>query len=112
MEDSEKRDFFEAIKNGALWHQDKIVAELRIVLAKNPLHIGSTHSIRWDSSDKFYYIYDNECYLFISNDLIELRCDRDNVFSSHKTIAYPIKNANDVGDAYERFLAMTMEDEE
>ena len=43
---------------------------------------------------------------------IEVRSDRENVFSSHQTIKFPIESANDIGDAYEKFVSMTREDEE
>lgn len=112
MDDKEKRDFFETIKRGALWHSDKITDELRKMLYKQSGHFGISHEIRWDADDKFHYIYDNECYLFVFNDLIELRSDRENVFSSHQTIKFPIESANDIGDAYEKFVSMTREDEE
>jgi hypothetical protein len=50
--------------------------------------------------------------LFIFEGKIEVRCDRENVFSSHQTIEYTIKNISDIEIAYERFKSMTMEADE
>ena len=50
--------------------------------------------------------------MFIFDKMIELRCDRESVFSSHQTIEYPIKSVRDIEIAYERFRSMTMEDDE
>ena len=44
--------------------------------------------------------------------MIEVRCDRENVFSSNVSIEYPINNIDDIKTAYERFKSMIMEAEE
>ncbi|MBT8634017.1 hypothetical protein C2751_00015 [Polynucleobacter paneuropaeus] len=107
-----KEDLFNVIKHGHKWYDSKIKEGLEKAIAKTHSSISGNHSMRWDSDDKYHYIYDNECYLFILDGKIELRCDRDNVFSSHQTIEYKIKNEDDIELAYERFKSMTMEGEE
>ena len=74
--------------------------------------IESEHHFSWDSEDKYHYIYHNECYLFISDKKIEVRCDRDDVFSSHQSFDFEIKTDEDIVSAYEKFKSTTMEDEE
>lgn len=105
-----KEDLFDVIKHGYLWHQEKIKDELDKLIVMNPN--GTHHSCRYDNDDKYFYIYDNECYLFVFNDKIEVRCDRENVFSSNKNLTYNIKEAQDILTAYDAFNSMTMEDEE
>ncbi|MBT8596160.1 hypothetical protein A9236_02945 [Polynucleobacter sp. QLW-P1DATA-2] len=107
-----KEDLFNVIKNGHNWNSKKIEDELKILTTQVPFSISQNHSLRFDRNDKFHYIYDNDCYLFIFDGKIELRCDRDNVFSSYQTIEYPIKSKEDIKLVYDNFVSMTMEDEE
>ena len=107
-----KEDLFNIIKDGNAFIDEKIKESLEKFVDKNHPSVTSNHIMRWDADDKYYYIYDNECYLFISDGIIELRCDRDNVFSSNQTIEYKIKNEGDIELAYQKFKSMTMEDEE
>jgi hypothetical protein len=107
-----KEDLFNIIKHGNSWLNGRIKEELKKIIAEKHSALYLSHSFRWDSDDEYYYIYDNECYLFIFEGKIELRCDRENVFSSHQTIEYTIKNISDIEIAYERFKSMTMEADE
>lgn len=100
-----KQDFFTAIKNSHLWQSSKIKNKLNNIMEGN-------HSTSFDTDDKFHYVYDNECFLFIFDEKIELRCDRENVFSSHQTITFDIKSEDDIDAAYTKFKSMTMEAEE
>ena len=107
-----KEDLFNIIKDGHAFIDEKIKESLEKFIDKTHPSVSGNHSMRWDSDDKYHYIYDNECYLFILNGKIELRCDRDNVFSSHQTIEYKIKSEDDIEFAYEKFKSMTMEGED
>lgn len=109
---SNGNDLFDAIKRGHLWGGEQIAQEIKKYIEANHTSSIISHSMRWDSDDKYHYIYDNECYLFIFEKMIELRCDRDGVFSSHQTIEFPIKSVRDIEIAYERFRSMTMENED
>jgi len=106
-----KEDLFDVIRHGTIWYGDKIKEGLEKVVAKNTYPFIYSE-IRRDSDDKYYYLYDNECYLLIWDQEIEVRCDRSNVFSSGKNIKYPIKTIEDIELAYDLFASMTMEDEE
>jgi hypothetical protein len=105
-----KEDLFNVIKYGHAWHSEKIKEELDKLIVMNPN--GLHHSIRYDSEDKYYFIYENDCYLFAFDGKIEVRCDRENVFSSDKTFTYEIKEAKDIFNAYEHFISVTMEGED
>ena len=105
-----KEDLFNVIKYGHAWHLEKIKEELEKLITMNPN--GLHHSIRYDNEDKYYFVYDNECYLFAFDGRIEVRCDRDNVFSTDKTFTYQIKEPKDILSVYEHFNSLTMEDEE
>lgn len=109
---SKDNDLFDAMKRGHLWPADKIKNDLVRIISEHHNSLSTHNDIRWDFDDKFYYIYDNECNLFIFDKMIELRCDRDDVFSSHQTIEFPIKSVRDIEIAYERFRSMTMENED
>jgi hypothetical protein len=105
-----EEDFMNVLKYGRQWHSKKIKEELQksILLNLNSLN----HDFRYDSDDKIYYIYDNECYLFIFDDRIDIRSDRVNVFSYDKTFTYQINEEKDVLSAYDHFKSLTMEGED
>ena len=105
-----KEDLFNVIKHGHAWYLEKIKDELNKLVLMNPC--GQHHSLRYDSEDKYYFIYENECYLFAFDGRIEVRCDRENVFSEGKEYTYQIKKVEDILLAYESFNSMTMEDDE
>ena len=105
-----KEDLFNVIKHGHAWYAQKIKEELDKLLIMNSNRFN--HDFSYDSQDKYHFIYDNECYLFVFDGRIELRSDRDNVFSTDKTFEYKIKDSNDILKAYEHFNSLTMEDEE
>lgn len=112
MKDEDKKDFMDAIKHGHLWHINKIKKHLDEMFTNPASPYHHAHEVRRDHNDDLYFICDNNCYLFIDDDLIELRSDRENVPSSHQTIKYPIKSANDIVAAYKHFNDLTREDEE
>lgn len=105
-----QEDFVKVLKNGSLWKQKNIRDHLEKYI-NGEANYWTSHAFQWDSMDKLYYIYDNECYLFIEDDKITVRCDRDNVSSSDMTYKYPIKKTKDIEQAYDLFKSMTMEDE-
>lgn len=105
-----KEDLLYVIKHGHDWRAAKIKSELENLVAVNSS--AASHEIRHDHEDKHYYIYDNECFLFISDGRIELRSDRENVFSAGETFEFDIKEEEAVLQAYEKFKSMTMESEE
>ena len=109
---SKNNDLFDAIKRGHLWPAENIKNDLVKIISEHNNSLSTHHDMRWDFDDKYNYIYDNECYLFIFDKMIELRCDRENVWSSNMTLEYSIKSVNDIANAYERFRSMTMEDDE
>ena len=104
-----KQDLFNVIKHGHTWYAEKIKEELRRIIFNNS-HIFD-HDFNYDREEKYHFIYDDECHLFIFDGQIELRSDRDNVFSSDKTFIYKIRGKQDVLTAYEHFKSLLMEDE-
>lgn len=104
-----KNDFFDVIKHGYVWHSKKIKEELERLVLLNP--IEGNRDLLYDKDEKYYYMYDNECYLFVLDDEIEVRCDRENVFSSYNKFTHQIKEAKDVLTAYENFNSITLEDD-
>lgn len=109
---SRDNDMFDAIKRGHLWGAEQIAQEIKKIIHANHISSILSHSIRRDREDKYNYIYDNDCYLLIYEKMIELRCDREDVWSSNMTLEYSIKTVTDIANAYERFRSMTMEDDE
>lgn len=109
MADLSKKDLFVAIEHGHAWHVERIKAELEKIIASS----SKSHcEIEWDDDDKFYYVWDNECYLFIEDGLISTRSDKDNVASTDKTVNHPINSATDLLIAFHRFIDLTNEGEE
>lgn len=105
-----KEDLFNVIKYGHAWHAEKIKEELwkLMVMSSNQFN----HDFRYDNEDNYYFIYDDECTLFIFDGKIEMRSDRDNVFSTDKTFTYEIKKPEDITSAYEHFKSLLMEGED
>jgi hypothetical protein len=92
------------------WKAKQIKEELNKLLTST--YLSSNHNWGFDFEDKYHFIYDNECYLFIFDKKIELRSDRENVFSANKTITHQIKNTEDIHEAYRHFWSLTAEGEE
>ena len=67
-----KEDLFNVIKHGNSWFNGRIKEELKKIIAEKHSAFYLSHSFRWDSDDEYYYIYDNECYLFIFEGKIEV----------------------------------------
>jgi len=105
-----KEDLLNLANNGPIWSAQKIKDDLGSLLELNSSRFD--HEFRYDFEDKYYFIYDNECYLFIFDGRIEMRSDRDNVFSTDKTFVHEIKDAKDILAAYKHFKSLTMEGEE
>ena len=105
-----EEDFMNVLKYGRQWHFQKIKDELDKILLMN--YNIFHHDFQFDLNDKYYYIYDNECTLFVFDDRIDIRSDKDNVFSTDKTFTYAINEAKDILSAYEHFKSLTMEGED
>lgn len=105
MNEIGKDELLNAMKYGNVWYAKRIKNELETMK-------DSEHAFGWDSDDKFYFIYVNDCYLFIEDGLLTARSDRENVFSANVTAKFPINSVNDIRVAYEKFKAMVLEEEE
>jgi len=110
-EEIDKKDLFEVIKHGA-WHSKGIKEELERLFEEKLTNVNNFHDLRWDSEDEYYYLHDNDCYLFVYHGKIIVRSDRQNVFSTDTTLDFPITQKEDVENAYNKFLSMTMEVED
>ena len=109
MAELSKKDLFEAIKHGHAWHMQRIKEELEKIIASSPI---SYCEIDWDVDDKFYYLYDAECYLFFEDGLVTTRSDKDNVANTGLTVNHPINSFDDLQVAFKYFIALTLEGEE
>ena len=68
MSDSiDKKDLFDAIKHGHVWHKQKIVEYLNELQKKLGNDVAYMHEIKWDANEDIHYIYCNEYTLFISD---------------------------------------------
>jgi len=104
--------FYKTLKTGSTpWSVDDIYNEINTLL-ENKNYRWTNHYFQRDHDEKYWFIYDNECYLFVFDDKIIVRCDRDNVNSSGMTHTITIKKRSDIERAYDEFRMMTMEDEE
>lgn len=102
--------FMDILKNGHEWHSQKIKDELEKILALYVFEFS--HKFYYDNLEKSNCIQDNACFLFVFDEKINIRNDRDNVSSSGKTITFQIKESNDILSAYKHFQALIMEDEQ
>lgn len=102
--------FVEVLKTGSLWKKQDIRKYLEEYIADHST--WANHTFQWDSQDKLYYIYDNECYLFVEDDKIITRCDREDINSSGMQHSFTINKSKDADTAYMVFKMMTMEEAE
>lgn len=109
MTELSKKDLFVAIEHGHAWHTERIKGELEKIIATNP---NSYHELRWDKNEKLYFLWDDDCNLFVEDGLISTRSDKDNVFSTDVTVKFPINSVDDIKAAYAKFNSMTMEGED
>jgi hypothetical protein len=105
-----KDDIFDANRYECKWHAEKIKKDLDNLI-KSKYHIFE-HNFCYNAEDNSYYVYDNDCYLLVFDEKIELSSERENVFSANKTFTRQIKEINDIKLAYEHFCSITMEDDE
>ena len=104
----EKKDLFNVIESGSSWTCNKIKATIEGIQTESVFDYG--RDVRWDEDGECHYIWVNECYLFIFNGGIVLRCDRENVFSSGVKVTFPVESVSDVQAAYNKYHSMTIED--
>lgn len=105
MTDLSKKDLFEAIKHGHAWHVERIKEELVKIIADSSL---SHLNFEWDDEDKFYFVCDNECYLFVEDGCIDVRCDRDDFVTPFKVFKHPINAVTDIPPAFAKFIALAV----
>lgn len=103
--------FYKTLKNGTYFPADRI-RELVEQAIEASSSRWTNHYFQRDHDEKYWYIYDNECYLFVFDDKIIVRCDRDSGHSAGQCMTVQIKNRQDIQTCYETFRSMTMEDEE
>ena len=111
-DDLKKEDLLNAIKHGHIWHRERIEDEIKKTIYLHHSNSTRDHSFVWSKGEKINYIYENECYLLIFDGRIEVRCERENVYSSGVERSISVKNKLDINTAYELFLSMTMEAED
>lgn len=102
-------EFIRVLKTGNLWNAMKIKNAIEEFAEIKKTYTFSGHQFEYDSDGKCHYLYDNECYLFVFDGQIKIRCDRLNVFSSDLDIQIPIHGNKDIQSAYEKFISMTLE---
>jgi hypothetical protein len=92
------------------WPADKI-SDAVLELLENPCTPYS-HMLDFYGDGNYHYIYDSECYFFIFDGKIELRCDRDFCANAQESVVYKISEENDVVTAYNAFTTLLAEAEE
>jgi len=92
------------------WPADKI-SDAVLELLENPCTPYS-HMLDFYGDGNYHYIYDSECYFFIFDGKIELRCDRDFGANAQESVVYKISGENDIVTAYNAFKTLLAEAEE
>jgi len=111
MEEKTVDKFLKVLKNGITYDADYIQNYLEDYISKHTNQRWVNHDFRFDCDDKYHYIYDNECYLFVEDDKVTVRCDRENVDSEGVNYIMKITNEKSIARAYELFYEMTIEEE-
>lgn len=112
MKELTPEEIFRVLQTGVFWDAKKIKEAIEEFAKIKKTYIFSSYEFNYDSEEKCHYLYDNECYLFVFDEQIQLRCDRLNVFSSDLDIKIPIHGFKDIQSAYEKFISMTLEAED
>ncbi len=102
-------EFFRVLKTGNPWNAKKIKDALEELLESRNTKIYSGHILSFDSEDKLHYLHDNDCYLFIYDEMIATRCDRTDVASEGVELKFPINDALNIEAAYSHFCSISME---
>ena len=105
-----ENDEFNSMSDGYTWTAEKIKEELN-VLMKNSSTVFN-HDFGYDFDDRYHFIYDDETTLFIFDQRLEIRCDKEEALSANRTFEYEVNNANDIANAYEKFKSILSEDEQ
>lgn len=108
MPEINKQDLFNVIKYGHVWHLKRIKEFFSNEMQSSLVSEHHSH-FGYDREDNYYYLHDNDCYLFISDGLIEVRSDRVNVLSEDKIYKFEINDAQDILRAYEKFVSVINE---
>ena len=111
MEEKTVDKFLRVLKTGDQYDAERIQEELEDYISTHTSQHWANHDFRFDCDDKYHYIYDNECYLFVEDYKVTVRCDRERVESEGVNHVIRVKNRKDLVKAYETFYYMTLEDE-
>ena len=106
MNTLDNNNVIDLTKSGTIWPAEAIKEELQEIISCTSLN---HHEFYWDNDDKLNYLYDNQCYLFIEDSIVVVRCDRETIHSEATAAQYKIKNISDIIDAYKLFISMTIE---
>lgn len=107
MSDISKKDLFDVIKYGHIWHIDRIKDELEKIISNSSSY--SHMEIRWDGDEKIFYVFELDCYLFVDDGVVSVRSDRDNTPSTDVTTEYRIKTVDDIKNSFRHFTNLTRE---
>ena len=102
-------EFFRVLKTGNPWNAQKIKDALEKLIESRHTNIYSGHLFGFDSEDKIHFLHDNDCYLFIYDEVIETRCDRTDVASEGVELKFPITEILNIEAAYSHFCSISME---
>mgnify|MGYP000450313461 FL=1 len=107
--DHSVKDELNSTTSGHTWTAEKIKDELNVLMS-NSSNVFN-HDFRYDFEDKFHFIYDDETTLFIFDQRLEIRCDKEDTLSANQTFEYEVNCASDVAGAYEKFKSILLENE-
>jgi hypothetical protein len=102
-------ELFRLIKSGNPWNAKKIKDALEELIESYKSNITMGHIFAFDTEDQFYYLHDNNCYLFVYDEEIETRSDRTDVLNEGLTAKFPITDMLNIKDAYNHFCGITLE---
>ena len=103
--------FVKVLATGIRYDANDIQEYLEDYISKHSNQRWVNHDFRFDTQDKYHYIYDNECYLFVEDGKVTVRCDRERVDSEGINYIMKIDSEKSIARAYELFYEMTIEEE-
>ena len=103
----EVAEIFLGAKLLKVWDSQTIVKNLNDVIKRHARGVATEHIVNCDNVDELYWIWDNQCSLFVEDGKITLQNNRDDIECEVRNVDFAIKHACDISAAYGKFMEMT-----
>lgn len=107
MTTDQATSFINVLKHGHAFHDVDNIVKQYSQLLDNDTWFNAKIGV---DAPGLWYVYSNECYIFIYPGQVTVRCDREGTFSSGVEVSRTITSVKDCELTFQLFKSMTMED--